>query len=117
MLRYPLKAGTERLGQARQALAAVRAAAVLLWQHADVWLLPTLNHTAPRAAEGPPVDQADWCALANVLGCPALAMPANSPNGPISVQALAAPGHDHALLQWGRWLAQRWRQAAERGHQ
>jgi len=44
-------------------------------------------------------------------------MPANSPNGPISVQALAAPGHDHALLQWGRWLAQRWRQAAERGHQ
>jgi len=117
MLRYPLKAGTERLGQARQALAAVRAAAALLWQHADVWLLPTLNHTAPRAAEGPPVDQADWCALANVLGCPALAMPANSPNGPISVQALAAPGHDHALLQWGRRLAQRWRHAAERGHQ
>ncbi len=112
MLRYPEHAGALRVQQARELLATLRAGSAVLWQHADVWLLPTLGHTAPLAGADMPADQADWCALANVLGCPALALPAIGPEGPISLQALAAPGRDHDLLQWGEALAAQWSAAA-----
>jgi Asp-tRNA(Asn)/Glu-tRNA(Gln) amidotransferase A subunit family amidase len=45
-----------------------------------------------------PVNQADFAALANVWGAPALAFPLRTGDLPASAQLLAAPGHDSALL-------------------
>jgi Asp-tRNA(Asn)/Glu-tRNA(Gln) amidotransferase A subunit family amidase len=51
-----------------------------------------------------PVNQADFTALANVWGAPALAFPLRTGDLPASAQLLAAPGQDSALLTQTRAL-------------
>lgn len=101
MLRYPLRAGQERVAAARALIERLRATTLPLYQQIDLLLLPTTPHRSFAHGAPVPVDQADLTALANFLGAPAIAIPVPCAEGlPASVQLIAAPGDDHRLLDW-----------------
>ncbi|MGB3554429.1 MAG: amidase, partial [Jannaschia sp.] len=72
-----------------------------------VLLLPTVAAPAFPTGTPPPRGQADFTALANVAGCPALALPAPGACPPISAQLVGPPGSERALLDLGKRLAGR----------
>jgi aspartyl-tRNA(Asn)/glutamyl-tRNA(Gln) amidotransferase subunit A len=98
MLRYPERAGVAKLAQAQATLDTVRADAARVFAHVDLLLMPTTPQTAFHHDAPVPVNQADFTALANVWGAPALAFPLRTGDLPASAQLLAAPGQDSALL-------------------
>jgi aspartyl-tRNA(Asn)/glutamyl-tRNA(Gln) amidotransferase subunit A len=104
MLRYPERAGAAKLAQAQTLLDTVRADAARVFAHVDLLLMPTTPQTAFHHDAPVPVNQADFAALANVWGAPALAFPLRTGDLPASAQLLAAPGQDHALLTQTRAL-------------
>ena len=104
MLRYPERAGADKLAQAQATLDAVRADAARVFAHVDLLLMPTTPQTAFHHDAPVPVNQADFTALANVWGAPALAFPLRTGDLPASAQLLAAPGQDSALLTQTRAL-------------
>jgi aspartyl-tRNA(Asn)/glutamyl-tRNA(Gln) amidotransferase subunit A len=104
MLRYPERAGAAKLAQAQATLDAVRADAARVFAHVDLLLMPTTPQTAFHHDAPVPVNQADFTALANVWGAPALAFPLRTGDLPASAQLLAAPGQDSALLTQTRAL-------------
>jgi aspartyl-tRNA(Asn)/glutamyl-tRNA(Gln) amidotransferase subunit A len=85
-------------------LDAVRADAARVFAHVDLLLMPTTPQTAFHHDDPVPVNQADFTALANVWGAPALAFPLRTGDLPASAQLLAAPGQDEALLAKARGL-------------
>jgi len=94
------------LAQGREVLdaAAAEVRAVLLL--ADVILLPTTPQAAFPHSSDAPVSQADFTALANIAGLPALAIPAGwSDDGlPVGVQLMGRPGSEATLLALGARL-------------
>ena len=98
MLRYPERAGAAKLAQAQALLDTVRADAARVFATVDLLLMPTTPQTAFHHNDPVPVNQADFTALANVWGAPALAFPLRTGDLPASAQLLAAPGQDEALL-------------------
>lgn len=82
------------MGQAGEALTTLTAGL-------DAVLLPTAPHTAFRMDAPVPANQADFTALANMNGAPALSLPLPVPAGalPVGLQAIGQRGHDQALLQ------------------
>ena len=104
MLRYPERAGAAKLAQAQALLDTVRADAARVFAHVDLLLMPTTPQTAFHHDAPVPVNQADFTALANVWGAPALAFPLRTGDLPASAQLLAAPGQDSALLAKTRAL-------------
>jgi aspartyl-tRNA(Asn)/glutamyl-tRNA(Gln) amidotransferase subunit A len=98
MLRYPERAGAAKLAQAQALLDAVRADAARVFAHVDLLLMPTTPQTAFHHDDPVPVNQADFTALANVWGAPALAFALRTGDLPASAQLLAAPGQDDVLL-------------------
>lgn len=95
------------------ALERVDAASALVstWlAHADVFVLPVAAQRAFAFTAPVPVHQADWCAVANMAGVPALAVPMPVAPGalPAGLQLLARAGHEHTLLA----VAQRYETAA-----
>ncbi|UCE32120.1 MAG: amidase [Burkholderiales bacterium] len=102
MLRYPARAGAEKLAQARATLAAIRAAGERVFAEVDLLALPTTAQRSFAHTDMPPVDQADCTALANFTGGPSIAIPvaptAAAEELPASVQLMAAPGADRLLL-------------------
>jgi aspartyl-tRNA(Asn)/glutamyl-tRNA(Gln) amidotransferase subunit A len=104
MLRYPERAGAAKLAQAQTLLDTVRADAARVFAHVDLLLMPTTPQTAFHHDTSVPVNQADFTALANVWGAPALAFPLRTGDLPASAQLLAAPGQDSALLTQTRAL-------------
>jgi Asp-tRNA(Asn)/Glu-tRNA(Gln) amidotransferase A subunit family amidase len=72
----------------------------------DAVLLPTAPQTAFRMDEPVPANQADFTALANMNGAPAISLPLPVPQEalPVGLQAIGHRGHDHALLQLAREL-------------
>jgi len=94
------------LAQGREVLdaAAAEVRAVLLL--ADVILLPTTPQAAFPHSSDAPVSQADFTALANIAGLPALAIPAGwSDDGlPVGVQLMGRPGSEATLLALGAQL-------------
>lgn len=73
---------------------------------ADVLLLPTTPGPAFAHGAQVPVSVADWTALANFAGLPALSVPAGwTKEGlPVAVQLVGRPGGDRALLALGQRL-------------
>ena len=104
MLRYPERAGAAKLAQAQALLDTVRADAARVFGAVDLLLMPTTPQTAFHHDAPVPVNQADFTALANVWGAPALAFPLRTGDLPASAQLLAAPGQDSALLTQTRAL-------------
>jgi len=104
MLRYPERAGAAKLAQAQTLLDMVRVDATRVFAHVDLLLMPTTPQTAFHHDAPVPVNQADFTALANVWGAPALAFPLRTGDLPASAQLLAAPGQDRALLTQTRAL-------------
>ncbi|CAN1555440.1 GatA Asp-tRNAAsn/Glu-tRNAGln amidotransferase A subunit and related amidases [Burkholderiaceae bacterium] len=97
MLRYPERAGAAKLAQAQALLDTVRADAARVFATVDLLLMPTTPQTAFHHNDPVPVNQADFTALANVWGAPALAFPLRTGDLPASAQLLAAPGQDETL--------------------
>ena len=80
---------------------------------ADAILMPTTPQVAFAHGSAPPVSQADFTALANIAGLPALSLPCGwSADGlPVGVQLVGRPDDEATLLD----LAQRL-DAAARGY-
>ncbi len=98
MLRYPARAGAAKLAQAQSQLEQLRQAAAQVFAQVDAVLMPTTPQTAFHHDAPVPVNQADFTALANVWGAPALAFALSTDGLPASAQLMAAPGQDRALL-------------------
>lgn len=94
------------LAQGRQVLDAAAADVRALLQMAEVILLPTTPQAAFAHTSDAPVSQADFTALANIAGLPALAIPAGwSEDGlPVGVQLMGRPGSEATLLALGAKL-------------
>lgn len=108
LLRY---AATKDAAARAVALERINAAHALVstWlAPADVFVMPVAAQRAFAFTAPVPVHQADWCAVANMAGVPALAVPMPVPVAsgdlPAGLQLLARAGHEHTLLA----LAQRY---------
>lgn len=66
----------------------------------DALVMPTVPAAAIAQGTQPPPELADFTALANMAGLPAISLPAGwTPDGlPVAVQLVGRPGEDHALL-------------------
>lgn len=71
-----------------------------------VLVTPTVPHAAFRHGEAAPKSQADWTALANVAGLPAISLPlARSAEGsPVGLQLIGPPGGEALLTAQARML-------------
>jgi len=97
-LAYGRDAGAIRIVRALGRLARARAAAFAALDACDVLLMPTAPQRAFLHGAPAPADQADFTALANAAGLPAIAVPIPAADGlPASVQLLGRP-HAEALL-------------------
>jgi aspartyl-tRNA(Asn)/glutamyl-tRNA(Gln) amidotransferase subunit A len=96
-LQYGRDAGTVRLARALFRLAEVRAGALRALDACDVLLLPTVPQRAFAFGTPTPPDQADFTALANIAGLPAIAIPWPADDLPASVQ-LVGRAYDEARI-------------------
>jgi len=86
-----------RLARALFRLDEARAGVLRALDTCDALLLPTAPQRAFAHGTPAPPDQADFCAIANVAGLPALAMPWPAEGLPASIQLIGRP-HAEALL-------------------
>lgn len=98
MLRFAERAGPDKIAAARHLLLGLRAEATEAFAGIDLIALPTTPHASFPHTDTPPIDQADLTALANFYGCGAWAIPIEAERRAVSVQLMAAPGRDDALL-------------------
>jgi Asp-tRNA(Asn)/Glu-tRNA(Gln) amidotransferase A subunit family amidase len=79
--------------------------------HADALLLPTAPRPAPRHGQRHD-DMADFTALANIAGLPALSLPAglDMDGLPVAVQLVGRPGSEAALIALAGQLTTRRRE-------
>lgn len=96
-LAYGRDAGTVRLAKALFRLAEVRAGALRALDACDALLMPTAPQRAFPHDAPTPADQADFTALANIAGLPAIAIPWPAKDLPASVQ-LVGHAWDEARL-------------------
>lgn len=108
MMRYIERKSAVDLGRALAAVSAAGERLDALTQPFDALLLPTAPQTAFRMDAPVPANQADFTALANMNGAPAISLPLPVAAGalPVGLQAIGRRGHDHALLQLAAWLEQ-----------
>jgi aspartyl-tRNA(Asn)/glutamyl-tRNA(Gln) amidotransferase subunit A len=98
-LAYGRDAGSVRLVRALGRLARARAEALAALDTVDALLLPTAPQRAVPHGLPPPADQADFTALANVAGLPAIAVPVPCRDGlPASVQIIGRPWSEALLV-------------------
>ncbi|MGG5887470.1 amidase [Falsiroseomonas sp. HC035] len=98
-LAYGRDAGSVRLARALFRLAEVRAGALRALDACDILLMPTAPQRAFPHGMAAPVDQADFTALANIGGQPAISIPWPAEDGglPCSVQ-IVGRAYDEARL-------------------
>jgi aspartyl-tRNA(Asn)/glutamyl-tRNA(Gln) amidotransferase subunit A len=103
MLEYGRRAGTGPLAQAYRLVQEL----AVSFDHAiagcDGLLLPTAPQRAFAHGGAVPANQADFTALANVSGAPALTLPLNAPDDglPGAAQIIGRKGSDHSLIAMG----------------
>ncbi|OYQ31617.1 hypothetical protein CHU95_20995 [Niveispirillum lacus] len=97
LLRWGGQQPATKVAAAYQGLDAIRLTGLAWLDIVDAVLLPTAPQTAFSFADPVPANQADFTALADFIGCPAVAVPAGlSPDGlPLSVQVM---GRDAATV-------------------
>jgi aspartyl-tRNA(Asn)/glutamyl-tRNA(Gln) amidotransferase subunit A len=105
MFEFGRRVPPEALARARQLLARIAAALNDALPEFDA----VLSLTAPQAAFAfgapEPANQAEFTALANFAGCPALSIPFALDDGlPLGLQLMAARGTDRRLLRIGAVL-------------
>lgn len=100
MMRYIERKSATDLGRALATVAQAGEALDALTAPFDAVLLPTAPQTAFRMDGPVPANQADFTALANMNGAPAISLPlpVAPPALPVGLQAIGRRGHDHALL-------------------
>jgi aspartyl-tRNA(Asn)/glutamyl-tRNA(Gln) amidotransferase subunit A len=106
MLEFGARQSAIRVAGVYRRLAEARACLQTLLESVDLLLMPTVPQPSFRHGEPVPVNQADFTALANILGAPALAVPwGQSPDGlPLSMQIVAPPGGEAQVLHLGAVL-------------
>ena len=97
-LQYGRDAGTVRLARAQFRLAEARAGILRALDSCDAVLMPTAPQRAFAFGTPTPPDQADFSAIANVAGLPALAIPWPADGLPASVQLVSRPYAEALLL-------------------
>jgi len=108
MLRFIETKSAIDLGKAVSVIVRTAQALEALSRGCDALLLPTAGHTA-FPMDGPvPVNQADFTALANASGAPAISLPIPTAPGelPVGLQLIGRRGHDLALLDLAAWVEQ-----------
>jgi aspartyl-tRNA(Asn)/glutamyl-tRNA(Gln) amidotransferase subunit A len=103
-LAYGAAQAPERVAQARAVLHEARLRLDALFASVDLLLLPTTPQTAFAFGSPAPSSQADFTALANAGGMPALSLAAglSSEGLPLGVQVVAARGADALVLEAGQ---------------
>jgi aspartyl-tRNA(Asn)/glutamyl-tRNA(Gln) amidotransferase subunit A len=96
----------ERLASAYREIEALRLATQAALRHVDAILLPTAPQRAFAHGTPAPVNQADFTAIANIAGCPAVAFPLPAGDGgmPISAQVVGPRWSEHRLLAIAEYL-------------
>lgn len=96
----------ERLTRDRATLERARAELLAAIAPGTVLLMPTAPQAAFPQGGDVPVSQADFCALANIAGLPALSLPAgiDADGMPVAVQLVGAPGSEPQLFALARRL-------------
>lgn len=98
-LAYGRDAGAVRIVRALGRLARARAAALAALDACDALLMPTAPQRAFPHGTPAPADQADFTALANAAGLPAIAVPIALEEGlPASVQLVGRPWSEALLV-------------------
>lgn len=97
LLRWGGRQPATKLAAAYQGLDAIRTAGTAWLEQVDAVLLPTAPQTAFPFGTPVPANQADFTALADFIGCPAVAVPfKTAPDGlPLSMQVM---GRDAATV-------------------
>ncbi|WP_421928588.1 amidase [Neoaquamicrobium sediminum] len=100
MIAYGRGARAERLAKAYWLFDALSAAALAALSGVDAIVLPTAPQRAFPHGAPAPANQADFTALANIAGLPAVAFPLPAPDGgaPASAQLLGHPFSEGRLL-------------------
>ncbi|SLN75347.1 amidase [Oceanibacterium hippocampi] len=100
MLEYGCKAPAEKLARAYWELDRLRLAALETMRGIDVMVLPTAPQRAFPHGTPAPANQADFTALANIAGLPAVAFPLPAPDGdrPCSAQLVGRPYGEARIL-------------------
>jgi len=100
MLAWAEKQPAAALAAAQRTAAAAHVEAARWWTHGDVMLLPTAPQQAFAFGTSVPVNQADFTALANMAGLPAMSVPLPVAPGelPIGLQCIAPVGAEATLL-------------------
>lgn len=103
LLQYGRDCPLEKQEAARRDMAAVAAGLDAAFERVDFLLLPTVSDTAFRG-DTAPVDQADFTALANIAGLPAISVPAgcDAEGAPIGLQLIGRPDAEDRLLALAR---------------
>jgi aspartyl-tRNA(Asn)/glutamyl-tRNA(Gln) amidotransferase subunit A len=106
MMRYIERKSAVDLGRALATVAQAGEQLDALAAPFDAVLLPTAPQVAFRMDGPVPANQADFTALANMNGAPAISLPLPVARDalPVGLQAIGRRGHDHALLQLAGWL-------------
>ncbi|MBH68098.1 MAG: amidase [Rhodospirillaceae bacterium] len=100
MLNFGSKVLASKYLMALQKLDVVRREFLELLEKHKFIVSPTTPQTAFSFGNNVPVDQADFTALANFVGCPAISIPigVSQSSMPVGLQVIAAPGQDKELL-------------------
>jgi aspartyl-tRNA(Asn)/glutamyl-tRNA(Gln) amidotransferase subunit A len=100
MLRYGEKVSSQRYQSERGTIERVASAFLELFDRVDIVLSLTAPQRSFSFGNPAPVNQADFTAIANFAGCPAISLPLPVPPNerPIGLQLIAAPQRDAMLL-------------------
>ena len=98
MIAYGRGLTAERMHGVRGRLDAAKGTLIDALEQDNVLLLPTVGAAAFEHGTRPPVGQADFTAIANIAGLPALAIPVRGATPPISIQLVGPPKSERALL-------------------
>ena len=112
LIAYGRKLDAERQAKIRGRLTDASDALHRAMGRDSVMLLPTV--AAPAFAHGsqPPAVQADFTVLANIAGCPAIAIPNPGTSPPVSVQLIGPIGSERRLIALGHTMLAHLRQGS-----